>query len=88
MTTYTTVTRKCDACGREIPRNTEYVSATTYGVEFHNDCWANLTARQAARLLGLDEIEHATSQNDGNLPEFSTRAWAEPYEMPEKEATR
>ena len=86
MTTRTVETKTCDACGIEIKKNTEYVSAMTYGVEFHNECWASLTARQAARLLGLDEIEHAVSQNDGRHPETRTRAWALTNEMPKKAA--
>lgn len=84
MTTRTVETKTCDACNIEIKKGQEYVSATTYGVEFHNSCWDRMTARQAARLLGLDEIEHAVSQNDGNHPEIRARAWASPNEMPQK----
>lgn len=86
MTTRTVETKTCDACNIEIKKGEEYVSATTYGVEFHNKCWADMTARQAARLLGLDEIEHAVSQNDGNHPEIKGRACALTNEMPKKAA--
>lgn len=86
MTTRTVETKSCDACGKEIAKGQEYVSATTYGVEVHTLCWAQMSARQAARLLGLDEVEYAVSQNDGQQPKIGTRAWAKPNEMPNKAA--
>lgn len=86
MTTRTVETKSCDACGTEIKKGVQYVSATTYGVEFHVECWNGMTAPQAARLLGLDEIEYATSQNDGNRPTIQDRAWARTSDMPKKAA--
>lgn len=59
MTTKTTITRTCDKkdCGGIIDAGERYVSASTYGAEFHELCLIKMTAFDLIKALGLDEIK-------------------------------
>jgi hypothetical protein len=46
---------------RHMAPNEEHIDAGVYGVVFHVGCWQNMSAPEAAKALGLDDIQYANS---------------------------
>lgn len=56
---------ECDICKLEIAdQYNPWIDASTYGIVMHTECFGRLSAFQALRVLGLDDIQVVISDTD------------------------
>jgi hypothetical protein len=46
---------------RKIENHEEHIDAMHYGAIFHVACWRDMSAPEAAKALGLDDVEYANT---------------------------
>lgn len=46
----------CDLCEKEITKNQYHVDASVYGVDFHQSCFIEASAKDLVVALNLDDI--------------------------------